>query len=240
MLELQCSIARGGGDELSDLDIGIAVRDEAWEQVADALPGRLERIAPPLDMLVHTIPEWGNRPHRRIFVQYGDGRQVDLVVQPASAVSGRVPSAVVLYDPDGRLAEERIPGVAAATTAEVRSWELLGWEALANVAKYLDRGSPWEALSRLTEARDLALRLWAVAEEVPYPLFGLTSLLDADQPRLPDELAATAARADLVELRVAARACAALLGEASARARGRIGSEDAVSPMAAWVSERLR
>lgn len=239
MLELQCSIARGAGDELSDLDIGMAVRDEAWEQVADALPGRLERIAAPLDRLVHTIPEWGTRPHRRIFVQYRNGRQVDLVVQPVSAVTGRVPGAVILFDPDGRMTEERIPGVAAATAADIRRWELLGWESLANVAKYLDRGSPWEALSRLTEARDLALRLWAVAEEVPYPLFGLTSLLDADEPRLPDKLEATVARADLDELRVAARACAALLDEAAARARLRISSTDDGSPMADWVAARL-
>ncbi|MGH2382167.1 MAG: hypothetical protein ACRDG7_13235 [Candidatus Limnocylindria bacterium] len=187
-----------------------------------------------------SIPEWGSRPHRRIFVHYADGRQVDLVVQPASAVSGRVPGAVVLYDPDGRLAEQRVPGVAAATAEDVREWELLAWESLADAGKYLERRSPWEALARLTQARDLALRLWAVAEDVPYPLFGLTSLLDADPPRLPTGLEATVARADLDELSVATRACTELLREASARARGRIGSNDAESPMAAWDGERLR
>jgi hypothetical protein len=240
VLELQCSIARGAGDELSDLDLGMAVRDEAWVAVADELPDRLRRIATTVDLLAHGIPEWGSRPHRRIFVQYADGRQIDLVVQPASVIQGRVPGAIVLYDPDGLLAEERVVGVATATLGDVRTWELLGWESLANVAKYLQRRSAWEALARLTEARDLALRLWAAAEEVPYPLFGLTSLLDADPPRLPDGLDATAARADLDELAAAARACAGLLRTASARARHRLGSGDPESPMAAWVSERLR
>lgn len=240
VLELQCSIARGTGDELSDLDLGMAVRDEAWEAVADELPDRLRGIAATVDLLAHAMPEWGSRPHRRLFVQYADGRQIDLVVQPASAVRGRVPGAVVLYDPDGQLAEERVVAVATATPDDVRTWEVLGWESLANVAKYLERGSAWEALERLTQARDLALRLWATAEDVPYPLFGLTSLLDADPPRLPDGLDATAAHADLDELAAAARACVDTLRAAGARARDRLGSSDAESPMAAWVSERLR
>ena len=141
VLELQCSIARGAGDELSDLDLGIGVRDAAWEAVADELPDRLRRFAATVDLLAHTIPEWGDRPHRRLFVQYVDGRQIDLVVRPAGGLNGRVPGAVVLYDPDGRLAEERTVGVATATPEDVRTWEGLGWELLANVAKYLERGS---------------------------------------------------------------------------------------------------
>ena len=240
VLELQCSIARGAGDALSDLDVGMAVRDSEWEAVADELPDRLRRIAETVDLLAHAIPEWSNRPHRRLFVQYADGRQIDLVVQPAGALAGRVPGAVVLYDPDGRLADERFVAVARATPDDVRTWEVLGWEALANVAKYLERGSPWEALARLNEARDLALRLWAAAEEVPYPLFGLTSLLDVDPPRLPGGLDETAARAVLPELAVAARACADLLRAATARARTTLGATDTESPMAAWVIQRLR
>jgi hypothetical protein len=239
VLELQCSLARGAGDELSDLDLGIAARDDAWEAVADELPDRLRALAPTVDLLAHAMPEWGGRPHRRLFVQYRDGRQLDLVVQPASSLTGRVPGAIVLHDPDGRLVEERTVRLASATADDVRSWEVLGWEALANVAKYLERGSAWEALARLTEARDLALRLWAVAEEVPYPAFGLTSLLDADPPRLPDDLDATAARADLAELRTAAAACARLLRSAADQARRRLGAGEE-SAMADWVGERLR
>ena len=149
VLELQASLARGAGDELSDLDLGVAVRDDEWERVADELPDRLRRIAPTVDLLSHTIPEWGTRPHRRLFVQYADGRQIDLVVQPAASVTGRISGAIVLYDPDDRMADERVVSVATATAADVRAWEVLGWESLANVAKYLERGSAWEALNRL-------------------------------------------------------------------------------------------
>ena len=204
------------------------------------MPDRLRGLAETVDLLAHAISEWGNRPHRRLFVQYADGRQIDLVVQPAGALLGRVPGAVVLYDPDGRLAQERFVAVARATDDDLRTWEVLGWESLANVAKYLERGSAWEALARLNEARDLALRLWAAAEDVPYPLFGLTSLLDVDPPSLPDDLDATAARAALPELAIAARACADLFRAASARARARLGATEAESPMATWVIDRLR
>lgn len=239
VLELQASIARGAGDELSDLDLGIAARDDSWESVADDLPARLRGIADTVDLLGHAIPAWGTRPHRRIFVQYSDGRQIDLVVQPAGGVSGRAPGAVVLYDPDGRLAAERSVRLATASADDVRAWEVLGWELLANVSKYVVRGSAWEALARLTMARDVALQLWAVAEGVPYPAFGLTSLLDADPPRLPHGLDATLAGTDPDSLAAAARACAALLRESAAAAREHLGSEHPESPMAAWVSERL-
>ena len=240
VLQLQCSIARGAGDELSDLDLGIAVRDDAWQDVAEQLPHALRRIAAPVDLLSHVIPEWGNRPHRRIFVQYADGRQIDLVVQPAESVSGRVPGAVVLHDPDGRLREERVVPIATAGADDVRAWEVLGWESLANVAKYLERGSAWEALAALTRSRDLGLSLWAAAHAVPYPSFGLTSLLDVDPPRLPERLEETAARPNLAEIAAAARACAGLLRDAAERARVRVASPERESPMAEWFTDRLR
>lgn len=239
VLELQCSVARGAGDELSDLDMGMAARDGGWEAVVDGLPARLRAIAGTVDLLVHAIPEWGTRPHRRIFVQYVDGRQLDLVVRPIEELAGRVPGAVVLFDPDGHLTTERRPAAAEATAADLRTWEVGGWELLSNVAKYLQRDSAWEALERLAMARDAALRLWAVAQQVPYPGYGLTSLLDADPPRLPDGLEATASRIDLDELRAAALACASLLRRGAAAARSVLAPDTTESPMAAYVSDLL-
>lgn len=239
VLELQASIARGAGDELSDLDLGIGASDEEWEAVADALPERLGEIADVVDHVTHMIPEWGTHPHRRIFLQYADGRQIDLVIRPASQVSGLVAGAIALHDPDGRLATPRLPRLAAATADDVREWEVLGWELLANLAKYLERGSQWEALARLTLARDNALRLWAVAEDAPYPAFGLTTLLDQEPPRLPHDLAATLAGTDPTEIATAARTCAVLLRESARRARERVGGGDAESPMAAYVTALL-
>ena len=235
VLELQCSIARGVGDELSDLDMGLAVRDPDWEAVAAELPDRLRSISGTVDLLDHTMPEWGTRRHRRIFVQYTDGRQLDLVVQPTSNLAGRVPGAVVLYDPGGRLATERRPTSIAATPDDLRAWELLGWELLANVAKYLARGSAWEALERLNGARGMALRLHAAAEGVPYPAFGLTSLLDADPPRLPDGIERTVSGIDPDDLRSAALECASLLRRGAAAARRSAALDLPESPMAEYV-----
>jgi hypothetical protein len=239
VLEIQCSIARGAGDELSDLDMGLTARDDDWEAVAVELPERLRSISETVDLLEHTMPEWGTRRHRRIFVQYADGRQLDLVVQPTSNLAGRVPGAVVLYDPGGRLATERRPGSMQVGPDEVRAWELLGWELLANVSKYLARGSVWEALERLHDARGMALRLHAAAEGVTYPGFGLTSLLDADPPRLPDGLEATVSGPDPEGLRSAALACGELLRGAAASARNRLGTDRPESPMADHVMTLL-
>jgi hypothetical protein len=235
VLEIQCSIARGAGDEWSDLDVGIGAVDAAWEAVAASVPDRLRAVAETVDVLEHRIDEWGARPHRRIFCQFADGRQVDLVVQPVSNLAGRVPSAVVLYDPAGHLAQERRPPALTATADDVRTWEVLGWELLANVAKYLARGSPWEAHERLEGARAMALRVYAAAENVAYPAFGLTSLLDADPPRLPDDLDATVAGLDAAALRGAAVATGTLLRRTAADARRRLNAEHAESPMAQYV-----
>jgi hypothetical protein len=89
--------------------------------------------------------------------------------------------AVALHDPDGHLARPFTPRSLQAGPAEVREWAFLGWVALADLAKYLRRASPWEALVRLNSARDHAWRLWAAAHGVAYPGVGLTSVLDAPE-----------------------------------------------------------
>ena len=66
-----------------------------------------------------------------------------------------------------------------------RNWLFDGWEALGNVAKYLRRGSVLEALEQVHRARERVFQLWAAGLGVPYPSFGLTSLLDEPSPSLP-------------------------------------------------------
>ena len=237
-LALSCSVARGAGDADSDLDLALGVADDAWPGALDALPPLLAGLGAVVDALSHQLPEWGDRPHRRVFVQYADGVQIDLIAYPATLSRGRPPDTVVLYDPDGRLAEPWTPSVLRADAATAREWAFLGWVALADLAKYLRRGSLWEALERLHQARTYIWRLWAVAQGVDYPAFGLTGVLDDPDAGVPAGLDATVAALDATDLRRAALAAVALLDATSSAAASRSGAE-APTALAAYVRGRL-
>jgi Streptomycin adenylyltransferase len=207
-LELQGSVARGVGDELSDLDAGLWLADDRFEETASELPEAIGGLGPTLDLHSTLL---GGRPD--LFVQFVDGVQFDLLVRPVSEAKGRVPDSVVLLDRDGVLKAPYEPPSAAASLADAAEWSFQAWLALLNLDKYLRRGSLWEARAALEEARGYLLRLHAARLSVRYPAFGLTSLLDSDSPeRLPPGLERTCADLDAVDLRRAARACAELLG----------------------------
>jgi len=133
--------------------------------------------------------------------------------------SGRAPGSVALLDRSGRLTDTFTPSLWSAATDDPRNWMLDGWEALANVAKYLRRQSVLEALEQLSRARERVLQLWAVAEQVPYPAFGLVSLLDNPAASLPPAIKVTYAGASADDVRTAALTTAELLGMAADRAQ---------------------
>ena len=236
-VELGCSVARGAGDELSDLDLGIGIADGEW---ADALPGladALRGMGNVVDVLEHEMGSWAGVPHRRFFVQFADSGQLDLVAMPASKREGMPPGSVALYDVDGRLAAPISPRQERASSADVREWAFEAHVAMLNMDKYLRRGSLWEALEQLHNARTLVWRLWAVAEEVPYPAFGLTAVLDEEGGGPPSGLDGTVADLTHASLRAAGHALLRVLGEVAPLACGRA---DAVypQPMAAFVVDR--
>ena len=178
----------------------------------DAVVGRLVTSAGDFGDLVQcfdhklaTVP----LPHRRVFAQYADRTQLDLVVVNAS--NSNVPGSVVLYDPDGLVTKRTgpaDPGDAAWT------WACQAWEALANLGKYLRRRSPWEAHDRLEAARNHLWQLWAVVKLVPEPEHGVTSVLDAPgEPYFPVGIEETLAGIDLREIFEAASRLAVLLTE---------------------------
>jgi hypothetical protein len=239
-VELCCSAARGAADELSDLDLGLGVADDAWPAASDAILPGLREVGEVVDALEHRIPEWGNRPHLRVFVQYASGPQLDLVALPADSRAGLPPGSVALYDPDGRLARPMDPPIRHATAADVAEWTFLGWVALLDLDKYLRRGSVWEALERLHEARDHVWRLIAVAAGVEYPAYGITSLLDAPgEPAIPDGMGETTAPLDPARLSAAALALAGRLEEASAAAGRELGEPPAHRRLAEYARARL-
>lgn len=207
-LVIGCSLARGAADRLSDLDLAMGVRDEEFPAILAEVRTGVERLGVLVDRFHHQLPGVTGT-HERIFAQYANRCQVDLVVLPASQ---SVASSVVLYDPEGRFAAsaQRPP----VTPEQIREWAFLGWCALADLGKYLRRRSAWEALNRLTEARGYLWQLWALAHDVADPQYGLTSILDFAAGQLPTGLEATVADLDLARLLSAGQSLAALLSEA--------------------------
>jgi hypothetical protein len=237
-LELGCSVAVGRGDEWSDLDLGLGVVPDAGGALpATDAEAMVRTLGPVTDLLVHTMP--GRPHHRRIAAELAGGVQVDLVLFPAGDRPGLPPGSVALVDKDGTLATPWRPDAVGTPPAEVlREWAFLAWWALGDVAKYLARGSAFEAAERLAEARRLALQLHAAAQGVDYPLFGLTAILDAPEPIVPMWLEESYAPADPAALAAAAGAAARLLRDGTTALQIAHGVDVEV-PLAAAVRRRL-
>ena len=230
-----CSLARGAADEMSDLDIAMGL-GPAQEEVGngDAHDGdddgdddddegkwdfgaslgtvraSVEGLGELVDGFAHQLPGL-TAEHTRVFAQYADRCQVDLVLVPAKALAKFPATTVVLYDPEGRISAAPEPPQPDAE--QLREWAFHAWCALANLGKYLRRGSLWESLEQLHEARTHAWRLAAAADEVPDPQYGLTSYLDFAPDRIPADLPATVADLDAARLLEAARRLGRLLAK---------------------------
>ncbi|MGQ0615750.1 MAG: hypothetical protein ACT4PW_01970 [Acidimicrobiia bacterium] len=191
-LEVSCSLAAGRGDELSDVDAGIGYGGELHVSDLDAAGlAVVAEVGHATDVLLQVMPGWPI-DIRRLAVEFEEGVQLDLVIMPSERRVGLPTGAVAVVDKDGRLESPWTPPVEDVPTPDVaREWLMLGWWALSDVAKYLRRESVFEAVERLVEARQQALRLYAVGERTPFPSFGLVSLLDFPPYRLPERLGAT-------------------------------------------------
>jgi predicted nucleotidyltransferase len=215
-LAIGCSLARDAADRLSDLDLAVGLADDRFDAALPRLRQVVDGLADLVESLHHQLPAVRSA-HERIFAQYADRCQVDLVAFLASEPIGSVPDVVVLYDPGGLMASaaER-PAVTQEVTPDVtpdqvREWAFTGWCALADLGKYLRRGSRWEAHARLHEARAQLWQLWAVSQGVPSPQYGLTSVLDFAPGQLPDGIDTTASDLDPARLLAAGRNLARLL-----------------------------
>jgi predicted nucleotidyltransferase len=213
-----CSIGRGAADELSDIDCFIGCQPDGVDEVAAAVRAALPEMGKLVDTLTHPY-----RGMTRIVGQFAGCVQLDLVV--ARAHKGRGPDEVVLYDPEGLMLTDRVVEADIVTPEHIREWTYLGWHALADLVKYLRRGSRWEALARLDTARDHIWALWAAARGARYPVFGLSQVLDRDPADLPDGIETTVAGLDPAELSTAAIASAKVLSEVSALAARVRGGE---------------
>jgi hypothetical protein len=209
-LVIGCSFGRGAADWLSDLDVAIGVRDEDFASSLPQIRQAVGSLGDLVDSYHHRLPGVLT-VHERLFAQFAGRLQLDLVVFAASEPIGSVPDAVVLYDPD-----DLVAGSAdrpAVTAEQIREWAFESWCALADAGKYLRRRSVWEALDRLHAARARFWQLWAVAQQVRQPQYGLTSILDFAPGQLPPGIERTASDLDPARLLAAAQQLARLLNE---------------------------
>lgn len=177
-LLISCSLAREAGDELSDVDTEAGIMDGAWPDGIEKVKLMTQSLGPVVDQIDHEMaPEMGHE-RRHLITIYEGNLQLSLAVSPSSWVLGLKPNAVALYDPGGRLAKMWDPSVRAVTSKQIREWTFLAWLDLADAAKYLKRGSPWEALERLHRARNRTWQLWAAAHKEDFALYGMTQVID--------------------------------------------------------------
>lgn len=212
-LAIGCSVARGAGDRMSDLDLGIGVTEAVYAAARDRIREAADGLGDLVESYHHQLPGVPP-PHERIFAQYAGGCQLDLVILPAVLPGGPLPRSVMLYDRDGFAGHETGPGDGAApgpAAAPLREWAFGGWCALADLAKYVRRGSVWEALDRLHEGRTQLWRLHAAASGITDPQYGLTSVLDFAPDDIPAGIEQTVAGLTLPSLLAAARQTARLL-----------------------------
>ncbi|MEO8632616.1 MAG: hypothetical protein ABI466_04600 [Chloroflexota bacterium] len=241
VLVVGCSLGRNAGDELSDVDAMYAVVDTAWRDAVGESSGVVRRIGDVVDLHQQIIdhPDRDLPAYQHTFAQYASGVQLDLVVAVARERQTPRPDWVVLYDPDARIAGEA--KASAATETQVRQWMYAALEHLSACAKYLTRGSLWEANAQLDAARAEVWRLWAVAERIADPQYGLTAVLDAPDAPMPDNIEATVAGLDRQALRAAAMSCGEILVWTWPRAITTVATADlAMPPLAEWVLRQLK
>ncbi len=225
-LSVGCSIGRGAGDELSDIDAAIGVTaprgvagtqqiDEVEEQLIDALP----RLGNLVDVL-RSGSDDSDFAIRKVFAQFGDRVQLDLAIIAEVAVrrGDAAPDFVPLYWQEAAPATTRGRSAYEVPGDQLRQWAFHGWRALLDADKYLRRGSMWEAHERLHEARERIWMLWAAARGTSYPWHGLSQVLDDSPHQLPPGIEGTVAGLNALDLRRAVSAAADVLARCSTAA----------------------
>jgi hypothetical protein len=243
-LSVGCSIGRGVADELSDIDAAVGVlappgrrgRD-VIERVENALVASFGEAGDVVDVLRD-----GSTSHefviRRVFVQYADRLQLDLAVIAEEDVrrGDAAPDFITVYRADTAPRPVDAQRSAYAVSAEqVHEWVFRGWRALLDADKYLQRGSLWEAHSRLHEARGFIWQVWAAAKGTSYPQHGLPQVLDDSPDDLPPGIEDTVAGLNAAELRHSLMAASRVLTQCTNACAPRLGTEPPIAAYARTV-----
>lgn len=235
-----CSLGAGLGDELSDIDCAVGYAEPISVVEVDSVGHSLiTQVGTVVDSLAHRMEGWPDGL-RRFAVEYSNGLQLDLVLMPATNMAGLRVREVAIVDKDGNLAGSATSDLWGPPDEPLaREWAMLAWWWVSDIAKYLERNSLFEAAERIALVRDQALKLHATSLGVPYPTFGLTSLLDHEPFELPGNLADTyPVPDDRTTIEHCGQAVAEMLGQCSQRAASRLGF-DLSSPWETAARQRL-
>jgi hypothetical protein len=243
-LSVGCSIGRGVADELSDIDAAVGVgalpgrsgRD-VIEGVEKALVDSFGEVGEVVDVL-RDAPTSDGLAIRRVFVQYVDRLQLDLAVIAEEEVrrGDAAPDFITVYRADSAPRPVGTQRSAYTVSAEqVHEWVFRGWRALLDADKYLQRGSLWEAHSRIHEARDFIWRVWAAARGTSYPQHGLSQVLDDSPHDLPPGIENTVAGLDAAELRHSLMAASTVLTQCTIACSPRLHTEPPIAAYARTV-----
>ena len=236
-----CSIGRGAADSLSDVDALIGVRDRAFDEVTRVSAEIAHAGGRVLDLFQQIMPAAspeGSR-YQHTYAHYADGVELDLVLAIARETLPPRPDWIVLYDPDDTVRGE--PTRKVASPEDVRAWGFNCLVRLHACAKYLTRGSLWEAQLMLERARADYWCVWATSKEVAEPLYGLTAVLDDSRKPMPEGIGRTVAQLDRTALARAALALVDSLLDAWPRADAMVGASGlgASTPLAGHVRDKL-
>lgn len=237
-----CSIGRGAADSLSDVDALVGVRELAFDDAVRTSAELVRAGGHVLDLFQQVIPPTtpDGRPSQHTFAHYADGVELDLTLAVARDTQPPRPDWVVLYDPDETVSGE--PTAKVASSEDVRAWGFNCLVRLHTCAKYLARGSLWEAHMMIERARADFWCVWATSEGIADPLYGLTAVLDDPRKPMPAGIERTVAPLDQRALVHAALSIVDLLLTAWPRAGAAVGAAARLTstPLAGHVTDELR
>jgi hypothetical protein len=236
-LQVQGSIGRGTGDRHSDLDLGLVVSDAAWPAIVDEIPNFVRRLGDVIDEHYQFVPSAAAPEMYRAWAQYENGVQLDLMVLPSTRLLGSGPDGRTLYDPGGVLLVTDHP-MRLAEPTDMSKWEFLCWGALAEVAKYLERGLPLAAAEWLNPGRQATISCWAALNGLEYAGYAnvVAGRLGIDCP-WPEGLERTYAVPEHKAVLAAAFELANLQERVDKALAQRLGITP--RPLAAWVRSQL-
>ena len=189
------SLARGGGDRWSDVDVAFAIR-------GDTAPA-LERWTRHLEEEFASLHYW-DLPFRssiyRVFLLPG-WLEVDIAFVPESDFGPRGPNWRTVF---GDVVEQ-----AASPPPRQRDLAGLAWHHVLHARACIERGKPWQAEWLISGIRDYVLQLACLRLGHPTSFAKWTDLLPAEVTETVEE--ALVRSLDEAELRRALAAAAAVL-----------------------------